>query len=498
MTELNFHPLEAILTWCAEAAPNPWYPSTFAQTAGIPREKLDPFLDELRLGGLIRLTDWVPGRGQGYTLTEEGAEVVRNPRLMERVKTQGVPRLPTPRPAPDRLEGRETSFDRGEKVRSVLLNPVRPRVTRALILVNVMVFLAGLGIAVQDGKPLNDFVMKSDSRVLLLTGAVNPQQVWAGEWWRLVTSCFVHIGLLHLLANMYALYILGPSVESLFGHWRYLLLYLVAGFGGSCIGELAQPATLAGASGAICGLLGAILMWTLLNRQYLPPPLASRWLRAVSINTVLIVFISMIPGVSWAGHLGGGVVGLLAAGLLTRHRFGTGMLRWLALIGLLLLPLGCYALLMRAPSLNPEWIPVVQASEIQEINEDYLPRLAPLNKAIRLTEVRARRLVEESPARRDREEVRAVIGALGQVRNQIPEMVAMLRRAGPYLGRRSENARQILIEILEGRARLFGLYQRCLEQGKKWTDRESEDLQVQRAKVDAAEARWLKLAHDAD
>src|SRR5947208_1219339 len=94
MSKLNMNPLEAILKLCAEAAPNPWYPSVFAQTSGIPRAQLDPHLDTLRLGGLIRLTDWVQGRGQGYALTPEGEAVVQSPRLLEMLRSKGVAPVP--------------------------------------------------------------------------------------------------------------------------------------------------------------------------------------------------------------------------------------------------------------------------------------------------------------------------------------------------------------------------------------------------------------------
>src|SRR5262249_10876867 len=65
------NPQALILRLCADAAPNPWYPSAWVREQGISRDDVDPFLDQLRMGGLIRLTDWVAGHGQGYALTEE-------------------------------------------------------------------------------------------------------------------------------------------------------------------------------------------------------------------------------------------------------------------------------------------------------------------------------------------------------------------------------------------------------------------------------------------
>jgi len=78
--------LETILRQCAEAAPSPWYPSAYARTRGIPRDDLDPDLDRLRMAGLIHLTDWVQGQGQGYALTPDGEHVLQTPRELARLR----------------------------------------------------------------------------------------------------------------------------------------------------------------------------------------------------------------------------------------------------------------------------------------------------------------------------------------------------------------------------------------------------------------------------
>ncbi|HZT80377.1 MAG TPA: hypothetical protein VFA26_09150, partial [Gemmataceae bacterium] len=75
---------ETILRQCAAAAPEPWYPRDYAAAAGIDRDRLDPSLDALRLAGLIRLTDWVRGKGQGYALTPDGARLLNDPRGLAR------------------------------------------------------------------------------------------------------------------------------------------------------------------------------------------------------------------------------------------------------------------------------------------------------------------------------------------------------------------------------------------------------------------------------
>ncbi len=83
-----------------------------------------------------------------------------------------------------------------------------------------------------------------------------------GEWWRLLTASFLHGGILHLLFNMYALYLFGPSLEAAFGHLRFAVLYLLSALGGSAVSYLfanpVQPSL--GASGAVFGILGATLV----------------------------------------------------------------------------------------------------------------------------------------------------------------------------------------------------------------------------------------------
>src|SRR5919204_6537911 len=99
MPESAPHPLEEILQQCAAAEPEPWYPSVYAQATGISRDSLDPYLDRLRLGGLIRLTEWVQGRGQGYTLTSAGKEVLASPRELARLRAGKLDLRPQPPPA---------------------------------------------------------------------------------------------------------------------------------------------------------------------------------------------------------------------------------------------------------------------------------------------------------------------------------------------------------------------------------------------------------------
>src|SRR5206468_3377911 len=88
--------LEMILRDCEAAGDQPWYPSEYAQVTGVDRGRLDACLDELRLGGLLRLTEWERGKGQGYALTEVGREMLHRPRLLNQLRSQGVAATPPP------------------------------------------------------------------------------------------------------------------------------------------------------------------------------------------------------------------------------------------------------------------------------------------------------------------------------------------------------------------------------------------------------------------
>ncbi len=126
------------------------------------------------------------------------------------------------------------------------------------------------------------------------------------EYWRLLGAAFLHIGPLHLIVNMLALAIVGPSLERVFGAWRYLSVYLLGALGGSVAVYLFDSpyGAVAGASGAIYGLFAATLI--VLRNLGLD---ARFMLFAVGLNFV----VSFAPGISLLGHLGGFVAGGLAA-----------------------------------------------------------------------------------------------------------------------------------------------------------------------------------------
>lgn len=187
----------------------------------------------------------------------------------------------------------------------------------ALIAVNVAVWLAIRA----DGGASSSLVGKLaliPAQALGVTAQGTPvliDGVATGAWWQVATSVFTHVSPFHLAVNMMALYFLGPAVEQMFGRGRFLALYLVSGLTGSAMVMLfsAPGGYTVGASGAIFGIFGALAVLTLKVGGDIRT--VAMWL---GLNLVITF---TIPNISWQGHLGGLLGGvLIAAGLVYAPR----------------------------------------------------------------------------------------------------------------------------------------------------------------------------------
>lgn len=156
----------------------------------------------------------------------------------------------------------------------------------------------------------------ADPDILRFFGASQNDLIKAGEYWRLVVPMFLHIGLIHLAFNMYALWIIGPQLEVIYGSARYVILYLASGIGGFVASYFfAAPTAIgAGASGALFGLMGVLFVYTRRYKKEIPPLLLVGMRRGIMWTLVINLGITfLLPMISRPGHLGGLVTGMLMA-----------------------------------------------------------------------------------------------------------------------------------------------------------------------------------------
>jgi rhomboid protease GluP len=170
------------------------------------------------------------------------------------------------------------------------------------------------------------------------------------EWWRIVTPVFLHGGLLHFVFNSMALVQLGPLVEDEYGTERLAVIYVVCGVAGSAASQFLRHAHTVGASGALCGLLGLLLVhgWRI-GGAY------GQRLKSVMLqNVVLMIGMSLLPSIDWMNHLGGFAMGC-AMGLVApsgpfRSRSTEALWQILAWLALLLVLWSLFAMATRGPA----------------------------------------------------------------------------------------------------------------------------------------------------
>jgi len=189
----------------------------------------------------------------------------------------------------------------------------RVLVTQSLIVINLLVFLAMLA----NGATL----WHSSNGVQLAWGANFGPATQDGEWWRLGSAMFLHFGVLHLSMNMWALWDGGQLVERMYGHLRFAAIYFLGGIAGNLLSLVSHhgQAVSGGASGAIFGIYGALLVCLWRERRQLHAA-EFRWLfwGASGFAALTIVLGLLIPGIDNAAHVGGFLTGLLGGVVLAR------------------------------------------------------------------------------------------------------------------------------------------------------------------------------------
>jgi len=191
------------------------------------------------------------------------------------------------------------------QVVNVATPTVKPIVTYVLLGLTVFVFILQSALKLVTGYDL----------LFIYGGKIN-EAILTGELWRLLTPALLHSSILHIAFNMYALFILGRRLESIHGHWRFLMLYLLSGFGGNVLSFVLSSYPSLGSSTAIFGLLAAEGVFIFQNRR-----LFGQRSQAMLSNVLVILFINLLIGFSPGtnidnfGHLGGLLAGFMFASL---------------------------------------------------------------------------------------------------------------------------------------------------------------------------------------
>jgi len=161
----------------------------------------------------------------------------------------------------------------------------------------------------------------TNMQTLVVLGAQVNSLVAAGQYWRLLSSMFLHIGIAHLAFNGYALYIIGRDVEMMYGSARFTAIYFLSGLAGSVLYFLVGPSVSvsAGASGAVFGLIGAQVAFFLLNRS-LFGSFGRQRLGNLAVLLAINLALGLMPGINMWAHLGGLAAGFgLALALAPRY-----------------------------------------------------------------------------------------------------------------------------------------------------------------------------------
>jgi membrane associated rhomboid family serine protease len=176
------------------------------------------------------------------------------------------------------------------------------QVTKILIAINIAMFILEQGLHGFQ----TDFALIGQAREVPSFAIVGVAQ---GEYYRLITSMFLHASILHIAFNMWALWVVGRELEAVLGRTRYIALYMLSGLGGSALAYLLAPANVAtvGASGAIFGLFGAMAVIGYRMKVDI------RGIAVVIAINLAITF-SFSSLISWQAHVGGLVTGVLLAG----------------------------------------------------------------------------------------------------------------------------------------------------------------------------------------
>jgi rhomboid protease GluP len=178
-----------------------------------------------------------------------------------------------------------------------------------ILTINIALFVLMALVEMRNGAGAEAFMQSASGSVLGGIGALYPGALANGEWWRLVTWNFLHIGLVHLLFNSIALYQVGPQVEEIFGSAKFIFIYLVTGVVAGLASMIISPSFTAGASGALFGLIGLMAAYG----YRLGGVFGRALMKSMLIWAAFGFAIGMMPGINNIAHGGGFVAGVALA-----------------------------------------------------------------------------------------------------------------------------------------------------------------------------------------
>ena len=193
----------------------------------------------------------------------------------------------------------DTNEKKAKKAKNIF-DVKKPTITYILLGINILVYIL--------------MMIFGQNKFLTMFG-LYPPAVISGQYYRIFTCMFLHASLLHLIFNMYSLYIIGSQIENFFGKTKYLLTYLFSGIIASLMSMIFTRSWSVGASGAIFGLLGALLYFGYHYRMYLGTVIKSQIIPIIVINLVIGFSTSGIDNAAHIGGLIGGIIGAMMCGV---------------------------------------------------------------------------------------------------------------------------------------------------------------------------------------
>jgi rhomboid protease GluP len=185
----------------------------------------------------------------------------------------------------------------------VRLPDLRPYVTYTLLGITVAIYVLQLA---------TDYLVQEG--LIIYYGAKINEMIAQGQLWRLFTPMFLHGSIIHIGFNMYFLSRIGPRLERFYGHWRFLALYILSGFGGNVISMMFTDAPSLGSSTAIFGLIAAQGVFYYHNREIFGSSFRQALNGIITVAAVNL-FIGLSPGIDNWGHVGGLIAGIVFAWL---------------------------------------------------------------------------------------------------------------------------------------------------------------------------------------